>query len=133
VTIFFAGKNVLELGCGAALPSILSLRKGAVHSVVQDFNGFVIERFTVPNFHLNQVGSEQWRGFSARWDSCMDSDDVPAKSFDLILTSETIYNQSNYASLHAILDRALKQDGKILMAAKRYYFGLSASLSDFEV
>lgn len=41
-----AGKRVLELGAGTALPSRLSARLGAAHCVATDMNGDVVEKLS---------------------------------------------------------------------------------------
>lgn len=54
------------------------------------------------------------------------------EKFDIILTSETIYNQQNQQKLlHCLYDK-LRQDGVVLVAAKTYYFGVGGGLRQFE-
>ena len=52
--------------------------------------------------------------------------------YDLILTSETIYDESNYGKLISVFKNLLKQDGTILLAAKIHYFGVGGSVQAFE-
>lgn len=52
--------------------------------------------------------------------------------YDLILTSETIYNAANYEKLLDVLKAKLKDDGMALVAAKTYYFGVGGGCRDFE-
>ncbi|XP_061693301.1 histidine protein methyltransferase 1 homolog isoform X2 [Syngnathoides biaculeatus] len=49
----FGGKAVLDLGCGAGLLGILSLKGGARKVHFQDYNSTVIEQLTVSNVLLN--------------------------------------------------------------------------------
>ena len=51
--------------------------------------------------------------------------------YDLILTSETIYNVDYYPRLVKLLERALAQNGIILLAAKSHYFGCGGSIVGF--
>jgi hypothetical protein len=59
--------------------------------------------------------------------------DNEAKKYDLILTSETIYNVDNQAKLIAIFKHCLKRDGgaRVLVAAKSVYFGVGGGLQEF--
>ena len=50
-----AGTHVLEAGCGAGLPAVLSLRLGARRVVLQDFNAAVLRAVTMPTVRLNQL------------------------------------------------------------------------------
>lgn len=52
--------------------------------------------------------------------------------YDVILTSETIYNTENYWKLLDVLKTKLKDDGVALVAAKTYYFGVGGGCRDFE-
>ncbi|KAJ2779176.1 hypothetical protein H4R18_004155 [Coemansia javaensis] len=60
-------------------------------------------------------------------------------AFDLVLTSETIYDTSSYPRLHGLLECALARPGApgarrpmALVAAKSVYFGLTGSVLSFE-
>ena len=53
------------------------------------------------------------------------------EKYDLILTSETIYNVDYYPRLVELLERALAQNGIILLAAKSHYFGCGGSVVGF--
>ena len=54
-------------------------------------------------------------------------------SFDLILTSETIYRPESYHNLLDIFSHALSlsRNARVLLAAKDYYFGLGGSTQQF--
>ncbi|KAF1761422.1 hypothetical protein GCK72_009678 [Caenorhabditis remanei] len=124
----FEGKSVLELGCGAALPSILTAMNGAKEVYAQDFNASVIEFFTVPNFEENPH-SAIVQGEAMGWE------DVPTKlngrKFDFILSSETIYNEDDYQNLHDAVAATIKDDGVAWFAAKFFYFGVGGSVPSF--
>ncbi|XP_045619313.1 histidine protein methyltransferase 1 homolog [Procambarus clarkii] len=51
--------------------------------------------------------------------------------FDIILTSETIYNPECHQRLLTLMTNCLKQDGVILLAAKSYYFGVGGGTLQF--
>lgn len=57
---------------------------------------------------------------------------LPSKYYDLLLTSETIYNTSNYGRLVRLFDHCLKSNGIIYLAAKVYYFGVQGGIRQFE-
>ena len=52
-TASFAGKRVIELGCGQGLPGVMALKVGASHVVFQDFNAEVLTNATKPVIELN--------------------------------------------------------------------------------
>ncbi|KAF8359477.1 hypothetical protein PRIPAC_94472, partial [Pristionchus pacificus] len=123
------GKDVIELGCGAALPSIVALKEGARAVCMQDFNGAVIACFTHENVKLNGVDDGRSQFIAASWDKMNEA--IGEKSADVILSSETIYNENDYAALHDVIVHSLKEDGIALIAAKMFYFGLSGCAPSF--
>ena len=57
----------------------------------------------------------------------------PTRSFDVIVSSETIYNQDSYGSLIQVIDRHLTPtSGRAFIAAKTYYFGVGGGTRSFE-
>ncbi|CAJ0952693.1 unnamed protein product, partial [Mesorhabditis belari] len=121
----FQGKSVLELGCGSALPAILSKEIGAEEVAAQDFNSSVIDCFTLDNVLANGLSKGSLKLMAASWV------DLPGqlsnKSFDIVIASETIYNTSNYEAFHLAIDHSLKEDGVAWIVAKEFYFGLGGS------
>ncbi|XP_034041259.1 histidine protein methyltransferase 1 homolog [Thalassophryne amazonica] len=56
----------------------------------------------------------------------------PPPIYDIILTSETIYNTAYYPTLHETLHSLLAPDGLIYLATKSHYFGVGGGLHLFE-
>lgn len=54
------------------------------------------------------------------------------EKFDVILTSETIYNVQNYDKIIKVLKTKMKPSGVCYLAAKQHYFGVGGSLREFE-
>lgn len=163
-----AGKRVLELGCGAGLPGIYCFSQGASVDF-SDYNREVLEELTMPNVLLNVPmetmtttdhslpSPPETRFFAGDWaaldkdilEPACRGDDHADRKYDLILTSETIYNVDNQAKLIAIFKHCLKHrrrlpdgtsddnssssegGGEILLAAKSVYFGVGGGLQEF--
>ncbi|XP_040905924.1 histidine protein methyltransferase 1 homolog [Toxotes jaculatrix] len=56
----------------------------------------------------------------------------PQTKYDIIFTSETIYNTAYYPALHATLHKLLAPDGLVYLATKSHYFGVGGGLHLFE-
>lgn len=54
-----------------------------------------------------------------------------SEKYDVILTSETIYNIDNQQKLLDTFASRLKPEGIVLVAAKSYYFGVGGGLDQF--
>lgn len=140
----------LQLGCGSALPGILCLGLGAKEVHLQDYNDAVLRLITVPNVAVNSnngnlepqeepvdlvmsldnaTAAGKVRYFSGPWSGL--SPLLEPQTYNLILTSETIYDSSYRPSLLDLMEHALAPTGQILLAAKRNYFGLSGGLFGF--
>uniref|UniRef100_A0A8D3DHP3 protein-histidine N-methyltransferase n=1 Tax=Scophthalmus maximus TaxID=52904 RepID=A0A8D3DHP3_SCOMX len=154
----FGGKAVLDLGCGAGLLGILALKRGARHIHFQDYNSTVIEQLTVPTVLLNcqedddiervkdgspppkkiALGQSQHlskcRFFSGDWSTFLDLilKTGPQPKYDIIFTSETIYNTAYYPVLHETLHKLLAPGGLVYLATKSHYFGVGGGLHLFE-
>ncbi|TRY62816.1 hypothetical protein TCAL_04926 [Tigriopus californicus] len=127
--------RVLELGCGAALPGLVCLRRGA-HVDFQDYNPEVLDHVTIPNYLLNRDKSRDINStfLSGDWDAVRASLTKDSCTYDLILASETIYNPDNYAKLIRTFRDLLSKDSKssVLLAAKTHYFGVGGGTRQFE-
>ncbi|KAL7877763.1 hypothetical protein SRHO_G00044060 [Serrasalmus rhombeus] len=158
----FSRKRVLDLGCGAGLLGILALKRGASKVHFQDYNSTVIEQLTIPNVFLNCEEDSEDEGegkkdgsppakkrtldsshhslsdhcsfFSGDWTSylsLMQRKD-PTLKYDIIFTSETIYNTDYYPSLHNVFHKLLAEDGVVYLATKSHYFGVGGGLYLFQ-
>lgn len=133
------GSKVLEIGCGSGLPGIFCYKKylesfkSDEHGlfVFQDFNQNVLETVTLPNILLNapEVNLEHFKFIYGDWNGLIEK--LPEKFFDLILTSETIYRTESYEILLKIFSHSLRNEARVLLAAKDYYFGLGGSVNQF--
>ncbi|XP_067142268.1 histidine protein methyltransferase 1 homolog [Centruroides vittatus] len=133
------GMNILDLGCGAGLAGIFAYLKGA-NVDFQDYNEEVLRHLTIKNVLLNV--NEQMtevpklcRFFAGDWKSIHDHFNkifLECPKYDIILTSETIYNPANQQDLLQLMKTTLKSNGRIYLAAKTYYFGVGGGLRQFE-
>ena len=145
----FQGLRVLELGCGAGLPGLLGLVSGAACVHFQDYNPEVIKFVTIPNALLNEwSGSETQTGtsmvskcrfFAGDWDNFTalvkpsETSVIKVPSYDVILTSETIYSAASQPKLLATLKQLVNpKNGVVFLAAKSYYFGVGGSVQMFQ-
>ncbi|XP_029306036.1 histidine protein methyltransferase 1 homolog [Cottoperca gobio] len=56
----------------------------------------------------------------------------PIPKYDIIFTSETIYNAAYYPALHETLCKLLASDGLVYLATKSHYFGVGGGLHLFQ-
>ncbi|CAJ1067597.1 histidine protein methyltransferase 1 homolog [Xyrichtys novacula] len=74
------------------------------------------------------------RFFSGDWSTflALVLEDNPQPKYDIIFTSETIYNTAYYPTLHETLHKLLAPDGLVYLATKSHYFGVGGGLHLFE-
>jgi len=147
--------RVLELGCGHGVPGIASLmahekmkkdtKNGTknIRCTLADYNEEVLREVTVPNARLNGV-CDQCTFLAGDWDDLIAPSSnnesqmgafLSKDEFDLILTSDTIYNVDDAKKLAKVIYHCLKKNDNekaiALVAAKRYYFGVGGSTATF--
>lgn len=137
-----AGSSVLEAGCGAGLPGILTLRLGARTVVLQDYNAAVLRALTMPTVRLNEVWARAEAGrvrfISGDWArvNTLLLDERPTDSesegFDVVLSADTLYSSSASQRLWQLVQTQLRPGGVALIAAKSYYFGCGGSVAEFK-
>ncbi|XP_018415417.1 PREDICTED: histidine protein methyltransferase 1 homolog [Nanorana parkeri] len=157
--VSFKGKSVLDLGCGAGLLGIVALKRKAKEVHFQDYNSTVIEEITIPNALVNcdsgdgtgNVTEEpnkkrvkksetsaglldKCRFFSGDWShlTLLMQNQTPSLKYDIILTSETIYNPDYYSALHDLFQHLLADSGTVYLASKSHYFGVGGGVLLFE-
>ncbi|NXM47306.1 MET18 methyltransferase, partial [Gymnorhina tibicen] len=75
------------------------------------------------------------RFFSGEWSQVSQlllSSNKPFSKYDIILTSETIYNPDYYSALHDTLAQLLDKNGCVYLASKVHYFGVGGGVYLFE-
>ncbi|NXI70304.1 MET18 methyltransferase, partial [Anseranas semipalmata] len=75
------------------------------------------------------------RFFSGEWSEVSQlllSSNKPCSKYDVILTSETIYNPDYYSALHDTLSQLLDKNGRVYLASKAHYFGVGGGIYLFE-
>ena len=75
------------------------------------------------------------RFFSGEWSEVSQlllSSNKPFSKYDIILTSETIYNPDYYSALHDTLAQLLDKNGRVYLASKAHYFGVGGGIYLFE-
>lgn len=100
-------------------------------------NREVIELFTIPNVCLNAdeedkcIATEHSKFYAGDWEkfSALIGEE---RKYDLIFTSETIYNPLNYQKLANFFLKHLSPEGYVLLGAKGYYFGVGGSVVEFK-
>ncbi|KAN0011713.1 hypothetical protein ACTFIU_007279 [Dictyostelium citrinum] len=123
------GKKVLEIGCGHGLPGIYCLLNGSIVTF-QDYNEEVIYNLTQPNVLINGGDINRAKYISGDWkfvDQLLEND-----KFDIILTSDTLYNVGSFKKLYNLISNHLETNGKCYLASKTYYFGVGGGIRKFE-
>ncbi|EDW11356.1 histidine protein methyltransferase 1 homolog [Drosophila mojavensis] len=132
-------KLVLDLGCGSGLLGIYAFKCGAKVDF-QDYNKDVLEKITMPNVLLNFEDTlnddekmellQKCHFYAGDWSYFAELTNNLEK-YDIILSSETIYNIENQQKLLETFRKRLKRDGRVLVAGKSHYFGVGGGLEQF--
>ena len=125
-----AGARVVELGCGLAVPSIVSARAGA--DVLATDGATDAVAYAAHSLALNQVTGEVAH---AAWAEHGD-ELVERGPFDLVLAADVLYTPANAKALLGLLPRLLAPWGELRLAdpgrANARVF-LDAALASFAV
>lgn len=142
-------KRVMDLGCGAGLLGVYAFLNGSEHVCLQDYNSEVVENFTLPTVqknisindstnknggdcHSDNNSLDKFEFISGDWGNI--SEQFVASSheqFDLILSSETIYNSKYYTKIRDFLHEHMSDNSVALFAAKTHYFGVGGGTREF--
>lgn len=121
------------MGCGGGLVGIYCLNK-LPNSIVyfQDFNSHVLEYFTATNLVANfgKTKIHFCKFIAGDWNQV--AEHFSQTKFDLIITSETIYNEDNYSKLINVFKNCLSSCGTVYLASKCYYFGVGGGTESFQ-
>ena len=124
-------KNILDMGCGHGLPGIYLLLKGINEICFQDFNKEVLDNIT--KNYINQLKNNFRLNFEKKV-NYVDGDWGEFqynKKFDVIISGDTLYNNSNYEKIYNLIKNNLNKDGEAFFASKRFYFGVGGGSSEF--
>ncbi|MBY0370252.1 methyltransferase domain-containing protein [bacterium] len=130
----FAGRRVLELGCGLALPSLVAAHLGA-HATASDLHpdvpAFLEKNLTAnPGLHVGYTALD-WRNGTV------------TETYDWILASDVLYERHHPESLVRFLSRSLGATGRAVVFDPRRsfweqakeqarHFGLSARAEELD-
>jgi predicted nicotinamide N-methyase len=106
-TFDFAGKRILEIGCGLGLASLVLRRRGA--DIVASDHHPLTEPFLAYNAALNDLAAVPYR--LLRWDA-------PSASmgrFDVVIASDVLYERQHASLLAALLQRLAKPTAEVLI------------------
>jgi len=129
-------KNVLELGCGQALPAVHLAQKYHLDSLtLQDYNKEVLQNETTtvlqnatlknPDTKISLVAGD--------WGGLPTDDKFSQTKYDVVILSECTYNKTYYDRLYSVLESTAKinPEVEIFIGMKEYYFGVGGSVHDW--
>lgn len=104
-------KQILELGCGLAVPSLVCAKLGA-HVIASDFHPDVPD-FLKRNKTINHIRSEQLHYMEWSWQEPLPLQNHP--SFDFIIASDVLYEAHHPLSLANALDSLSTKKTQIIL------------------
>lgn len=131
------------LGVYTVVPGIVALKQGARHVTFQDYNEEVVRYVTVPNVYANmkeQNSTLPLSDFHSRASFCSGDWGLlhgllgatdETKKYDIVLTTDTVYQQQHHQRLHDLLRDVLKPNGYVYVAGKKIY-AAGGSISQFQ-
>ena len=104
-----AGRRVLELGCGLAIPSVIAARRGADITATDGSPDAVV--FAAHSLALNDAVGEvelaDWR----------EGDDLVERGpWDLVIAADVLYLRHNVEALLRLLPRLIGREGEAVVA-----------------
>lgn len=113
--------DILELGCGLAIPSMIARRHGCGRVVATDRHPLV-ELFLKRNVAANGLDSIEYRHLDWRKSRLRDGEASPVGRFDLVIGSDLLYEPWQPAHLAEMLPTLLVPGGEALIAdpGRRY-------------
>jgi hypothetical protein len=104
---------------------------GAKEVVFQDFNLEVLENATQPVVDINSCDRSKCEFLAGSWEQLISNQEL-YKRFDIVIMSETLYNQDYYPSLCALIQYSLKQNAHCLVGTKTFYYGLGGGYYELQ-
>jgi predicted nicotinamide N-methyase len=105
-----AGRRVLELGCGLAIPSIVAARRGATVTATDGSPDAVA--FAAHNFAINDVEGEvalaDWRDAGGEL--------LEGAPWDLVIAADVLYLRHNVEVLLRLLPQLIEGGGQAIVA-----------------
>ena len=109
---FFAGKRVLELGCGTGLPGIVAARLGASRLVLTDGTAEVLAR--AKQNAASNLKDVPWAAQQLNFGEVTPED--LAGKFDVLIASDVLYQSSGWRPLAQTAGELLAPNGVLLVA-----------------
>lgn len=107
----FKGKRVLELGCGAALPSMMAYRLGATEVVASDFHLQTLEHALYhANLNRCKIHVEH-----IDWEN---TETIPMFEPDIVLAADVIYGIALVPALIETIEKVLPKSSILIVATR---------------
>ena len=128
-----AHKNVMEIGCGHAIPAMVSRGRNLL---LQDFNTEVLTDAVIPNLQRNIISSrdaDRPEGVvlvSCDWSQLVGFIHTP---YDVVLGTDVTFTAAACRDVVAVLGACFKLQPKSVayIATKKYYFGTGGGSQEF--